>query len=876
MNTKKSKNLITDDWSKALSAYQQGQFENATKLCKKVTSTNPNYSEANNLLGAIALNSKDYSGALKAFSSAIKSNPNNSSYHNNLGIALRGLSRFKEAKKCYEKSIDLQPNYPDAYYNLGNILRDLKEEEKAIESFRQATQLKPDYHGAWNNLGNALRALKRSEEALDAYKAALNIRDDEQTRSNLAFALGDLGDNRSSLDLQRKTVTAQPDNAALHFNLANSLRDADLFDESIIHYRHALALQPDYAAAANNLGSVWMKKSDFLAALECYRRSSFLEPQNSDYLANSANAEMSLKNYARAISTIQLALDINPENAGYHFNLANYLRQRQKEEPSARIKKESVIEAFKKAIDLQPIFPNAWNNLGAFYSDLAQDEDAIRCYETAINQDPDNFQLHFNLAQRLNSSGDIESSRVAFENGLRIKEHAGARIRCETMFPAIMESEEAVDHTRQDIKERLASLIARKFEIRDPMLDIAGAPLFYLAYHGKNNVELMTAYATLIKSVCPAIEYTSPHCNNKPHLSNSKIKVGFISKFFTNHTIGKFFRGILKNLNREIFELYAFMPPAPQDDVTTWIKAHLDGFVVLSQLPSEACKEVASYELDILVYTDIGMEPFTYYLAFSRLAPIQCAMYGHPDTTGISSIDYYLSGGACESPEADLHYTEKLIRLDPNSTYTYYYRPLDRATHKTRADLGLLESKHLYTCAQSMFKIHPEMDAVFDEILERDVNGVLLMFDDVSQRRVDLFKRRLQNRMHNYDRVIFLPRKKLPDFLQILHLSDALLDSFHFCGGNTSFDSFASESPVVTLPGEFMRGRQTMGLYKRMGFMDLVAEDKADYVNKALHLGTDTKYRQQMREELAKRVPVIYEDVGIVRALEEFFISVTQ
>lgn len=175
-----------------------------------------------------------------------------------------------------------------------------------------------------------------------------------------------------------------------------------------------------------------------------------------------------------------------------------------------------------------------------------------------------------------------------------------------------------------------------------------------------------------------------------------------------------------------------------------------------------------------------------------------------------------------------------------------------------------------------MFKIHPEMDPVFDEILDRDSNGVLLLFNDVSQRRISLFKTRLEKRMRNYKRVIFLPRMQLPDFLQVLHLSDALLDSFHFCGGNTSFDSFAAESPVVTLPGEFMRGRQTMGLYKRMGFTDLVANDKADYIDKVLHLGTDTEFRQSMRRELSARVSVIYEDPGVVRALEQFFMSVTE
>ena len=471
--------------------------------------------------------------------------------------------------------------------------------------------------------------------------------------------------------------------------------------------------------------------------------------------------------------------------------------------------------------------------------------------------------------------GDIDGARIVFTETLEIKDHAGVRIRCGTLLPTIMMSETAIDDTRVALAESVKQLTDRKLEIQDPIADITIVPLFHLAYHGECNANLMRSYIDLIRTTCPSVEYVAPHCLS-PRIHENKIRIGFTSKFFYEHTIGKFFRGILKNLNRSHFEIFVFTNTTNPDEVTRWISNHADHFETLPATLAEARQCIAKHHLDILVYTDVGMDPFTYYLAFSRLAHAQCAMYGHPDTTGIPTIDYYLSGGACESETADRHYTEKLIRLDANSTYTYYYRPNNRAEQKTRADLNLPESQHLYTCAQSLFKIHPEMDAVFDEILERDLEGCLVLFDDIKHRRSNLFKTRLQKRMRHYDRVIFLPRMQLPEFLQTLYLSDALLDSFHFCGGNTSFDSFAAESPIVTLPGEFMRGRQTFGLYKRMGFTDLVASEKADYVNKVLRLGTDVEFRQAMRKKLTACVPVIFEDAGVVRAMEQFFISIAQ
>lgn len=866
----------SDNWTEAQAAYQQGHPEKAAKLCKRLISRHPGHGDANNLLGVIALSQKNYSAARAAFGKAVACKPEAAPYHNNLGIALRGLQRLDDARQHYEQAIALQASYPDALFNLGNVLRDLGEDARAVEAYRQATEIQPDYHAAWNNLGNTLRTLVQPEEAVKAYRAALDLHEDAQTRSNLAFALREAGHKEDALDIQRRAVAAQPDNSALHFNLANALRDAELLDEAISHYRHALGLVPEHAGAANNLGTLWLNRDEPLAALECYRRAVYFEPANADYLANVSNAERALKRYGRAANALRAAIAMKPDFAPFHFNLANDLREWQKREPAAKVTMAESESAYRRAIELKPDFAEAWNNLASLLGENNEDEKALAAYQQAIDLDPDNWEFHFNLAQRLHTCGDLDGSRSAFAAGLAIKEHAGGRIRYEISLPAIMESEKAVADTRAALAASFKKLSERKLEITDPMSDIAVAPLFYLAYHGECNADLMRSYTELIRATCPSVEYVAPHCKEPvPRANANKIRIGFASKFFQAHTIGKFFRGILKNLNQDLFEIFVFMVPTKQDDVTRWISQHADHFEVLPPKLAEARESIAEHQLDILVYTDIGMEPFTYYLSFSRLAPVQCVLYGHPDTTGIPTIDYYLSGGECESADADSHYTEKLVRLDPASTYTFYYRPEMRASQKARADLGLPESGNLYTCAQSMFKIHPEMDPVFDEILERDSKGHLLLFDDVSQRRIALFKTRMQKRMHHYDRIIFLPRMELPNFLQVLHLSDVLLDSFHFCGGNTSFDSFAAESPVVTLPGEFMRGRQTLGLYLRMGFTDLVASDKADYINKALHLGTDAEFRKAMRRELAARVPVIFEDPGIVRAMEKFFISVT-
>ncbi len=81
------------------------------------------------------------------------------------------------------------------------------------------------------------------------------------------------------------------------------------------------------------------------------------------------------------------------------------------------------------------------------------------------------------------------------------------------------------------------------------------------------------------------------------------------------------------------------------------------------------------------------MDPFTYTLALSRLAPVQCVTWGHPSTTGLETIDYYLSSELFETEDADQYYTEKLVRLKTIPAYSY--RPTPPSPLKKRDQFGL-------------------------------------------------------------------------------------------------------------------------------------------------------------------------------------------
>jgi predicted O-linked N-acetylglucosamine transferase (SPINDLY family) len=310
--------------------------------------------------------------------------------------------------------------------------------------------------------------------------------------------------------------------------------------------------------------------------------------------------------------------------------------------------------------------------------------------------------------------------------------------------------------------------------------------------------------------------------------------------------------------------------PGPDDDLARALMQSADRVVTLPRNLDLARRQIADLELDVLYYTDIGLDPLTYFLAFARLAPVQCVAWGHPVTTGITTIDYFLSSTALEPDDAAAHYTEELVRLDRINTY--YYEPKIEGPVKDRAALGLDPGANLYVCAQSLFKIHPDFDVLLGQILHGDPQGRIVLIEGPCADWRSLLAARFRRSFPaDADRVDFLPRLSQNDFLHLQARADVLLDTPHFGGGSTSFEAFAFGTPIVTAAGRFLRSRITAACYRQMDLAECIAETAEDYVRIALRLGTDPAWRDHVRAAILSRKHTLYEDLAAVRQLEQFF-----
>ena len=517
-----------------------------------------------------------------------------------------------------------------------------------------------------------------------------------------------------------------------------------------------------------------------------------------------------------------------------------------------------------RAAELDATSAEIQNHLGNLRQDMGDQAAALECYRRALRLRPDFAPAHQNLGYLFASWGEPDEGLRHFEQAQCAQPQPMNRVLAAIVLPVIYESRDDVTRWRRRLEQRVQSLVADGVRI-----DTANTLLptsFFFAYQGQNDRELMRNLARIYQGV----ECCGPAEGSAWRPGGRRIKVGFLSAYFRDHTIGRLNLERIRRLSRDEFEVTVISAvPALREPGNAFCEA-ADHYVTVPRHVAEGRRQIAELGLDILVFADVGMDALTQTLAYSRMAPIQCVTWGHPDTTGSPAIDYFISSELLEIPEADSHYTERLVRL-PNLG-TYYQRPQRPETRRAREFFGLDPGRHVYLCPQTLFKLHPEFDAVLAGILQADPQGDVVLLEGRVANWTERLKRRLAATLGAAaSRVRFLPAQPHGDFLELLASADVVLDPFPFGGGNTSYEALAVDTPVVTWPTPYLRGRITLALYKKMGWTDCVVSSAEAYVALATRLACEPAYRESVCRKIRDTNCVLFEDPEEVRALEAFF-----
>lgn len=468
--------------------------------------------------------------------------------------------------------------------------------------------------------------------------------------------------------------------------------------------------------------------------------------------------------------------------------------------------------------------------------------------------------------------GEPEQARAVYARHLCQRRDPVLDLQSATLLPPIPESTAHIAEWRDRFARNIAALMAEPPLLDDPAQGFARS-IFLLAYHGLDDRAVRTEIARLYRLACPRLAFTAPHCLAPKPVRNRRIRVGFVSSFFRDHTIGKLNIGFVEHLPRDRFEVTVFAVPGQADAMTQRYRDAADRFVALPNGFFEARATVALAGQDVLVYPELGMEAVTYMLAFARLAPLQLTTWGHPETSGIDTIDAFLSSDWLEPPctetgSAESAYGETLVRLPALPAAP---SPPVSQRRFERAHFGLPEDAHLYACPQTLFKFHPSFDPMLAEILAQDPKGLLVLLEGPTPEWAGRLARRFARQGIDVDRQVrFLPPMPLDQYLSLCRLADVVLDTPVFGGGNSSYEAFYQDAVVVTLESEHLRGRITAAMYRKMGLADLIPADAKAYVQMALRVAQDPACRAELRTRIAACRDRIYRDNDGVKALADY------
>ena len=658
-------------------------------------------------------------------------------------------------------------------------------------------------------------------------------------------------------------AAANPDEAdapEYHLLLGESAFQSGDAESARAHASRAVAARADWFEAQHLLGRALSDLGLAEQALAHLQRAVELRPTHPRAIVNLASVQRAVGRIDEALAGYADATRLDPGNVTAWRGLAETLQ--------ARGDHETAIDAWMRWSALVPNRAEALMSIGGAYLRARRWNAAEQAFASAAGEPAAdhraNVLLGFVRRERGDTAGAVDAYRAAAEQA---PDAVTPAVAAALMLPQIYRSGDNMLEWRARFEQGLQQLESRwpRFEtMPDGVWDLDWSN-FYLAYQGLDDLPLQSAYADLIGRLTSR---AAPECSPSPSSDRSnraRIRVGFASSHFRRCTVAAYFESWLTRLDRSRFEVHAFHFGSEADDTTALLRRSVHRFDHLRGGVRNIAAAIRNAHLDVLVYPELGMDGRDVTLSTLRLAPVQCAAWGHPVTTGSSAIDYFFSCEPMEPSDAAGHYRERLLLL-PGLGTSYRCPPVRVAT---RAEFGLPQDARLYAWPQSLFKIHPDNDAVFGSVLETDRAARAVFCADLHQPATFTFRKRVEralaDRAVDPARVVWQPMRPEDDFRAMLSVCDVLVDTLHWSGGNTSLDALAAGLPIVTVRGRFLRGRQSAAMLATLGLDELIASDASELVRIATRVAHDNA---PFRTRIADRRALLFERDEPLRALE--------
>ena len=499
-------------------------------------------------------------------------------------------------------------------------------------------------------------------------------------------------------------------------------------------------------------------------------------------------------------------------------------------------KNDTAVKLINKAIRANPFDPAYYSNIGSVYGALKRVDEAIACYRKALSIKPDYAEAHNNLGVMLKGQGKLDEAIACYQKALLLKpSYAEAHNNLGNVFADQGKRDEAVACYRKGLsfKPDIAGIHHTLIYVMNLIAEYDGAAVFAQCRMFAEQFEKGTVHLT--------------HRNNSG--PDRRIKVGYVSGDFRQHSVAYFIEPVLANHDDRVVEVFCYSNHGQIDYVTKRLMSHPNHWRSIVNLSDDKVTELIQQDgIDILVDLS-GHTAHNRLLVFARKpAPVQVTWLGLPNTTGLPAMDYRLTDRYMDPVGmTEQYHTETLIRLP----FPACFKPEAKLPPVNELP-ALANGRVTFSSFNNFQKITPAVFALWSRILALLPDSRLMMICPASFR--DHVNKEFADHGVGAERLIFVDRLPLSDYLALHHHVDIALDPFPYNGGTITRNSLWMGVPVVTLAGRMPVSRVGLALMSEVGLPAFIAQNEEEYAQIALRWARDLEGLAQVRRALRQRV----------------------
>ncbi len=890
-----------------MALYDQGKFEEAVESYRKAIELEPDFADAHYNLGNALKQMGNMKQAIESYEVSITINPTDTEILTEYGNTLRACGYFDRAIACYSKALKINPNLTAFRTKLNATIKEKTEINtivsdyakiakleigsaeifnftgaifmnrgylhSAIESYKQAVKLKPDYAEAFLSMGNALKKNIDLGAAMDSYNAAIKINPAyAEGYYNIGIVWQEMGKLDAAIESYNEALKIKPDYAEAYYNMAIILHENGDLKSAIDCCKNALKIKPDYAEAYITMGIGLRNSGDLEAALASYNEALKIIPGHADIHCDIGTILYKKGDLDAALESYKETLTIKPDYADAHIKIGLVLKDKGQT--------AAAIDSYNEALKIKPGRADAYLAIADALDDQSKIEEAIEAYNKALCYQPDNAETYYQLSAVLIKAGEHTRSVKAIEKAIALNSlNAMYRIAklCGTL-PLVWNPSE-LKSPLDDFENELQKLeiwAQQSENILELSRNVGAWHPFLLSYYPINLKGILERYGNLCSS-----PQDNNHSFDSPSHQCEKVMIGLVTAHLKEHSVYDIItKGLLKNINSEKFTIKIYCLGNINVDCDLMNIEAVEQLVQLGKFEDREIikSNILSDKLDLLFYPEIGMNPTSVWLASQRLAPIQVVAWGHPVTTGLSNVDYYLSGELIEPKISQIHYTEKLVLLPGTGCVTEFSQIAENC-NKIGHNLN---GRTVFAVPHAPFKFHPDNDDIFVEIARCCPSSIFLIpniknypgsIEKILSRIVEKFS---EADVEYKNRFLVFPWLSSGEFLALLNKADVYLDLPTHSGYTTAWKAIHCGLPVVTLEGEFMRQRLAAGLLRQIEMPDTIASSKREYIEIAVRLAKQSRQKveyAEYRAEIKSKASIADNNTQVVHAFETFVLK---